>query len=483
VTFRVALRALATRPVRSLVLACGFGLGIAAMAGLLGVGEVILQQARSPALRGGGDLVVAGAAGELGSARFVLAHVLRGPALAARVAAASPAIETQLYLVGDGAPLPIRVRAGIPGLERALGDPETASVAAWTDSAADRAWAEPDPGDILRAMDRFHAIPEAPARERSWAEWLYFNGHREDTRFYLTFLVGPRTGPDRRGAGVRLQLDHAGRMRTFSGRAEVSETAVLAAAPDLVIGESEVRLEGLRYRARLALSEEGTARASRARTRGGSASSRAPDLTGEIVLEARPGRSLPPFEVAGARGWVTGYAVPVLSGRLDGALSLDGDVILLDGGKGYHDHNWGFWEGVSWQWGQVASDALSIVYGRIRPPADAADWTRIPGALVALGPDGPLGFATDVGIEEIGDPAAGQPREVRVRARGDALDLALDLVVADVVRTRMQGAFAEAEGTPLEFLQMRGSWRVAGSVAGRAVELAQPGSAETFRGR
>ena len=35
--FRLALRSLATRPIRTAVLACGFGFGIAIMAALLGV--------------------------------------------------------------------------------------------------------------------------------------------------------------------------------------------------------------------------------------------------------------------------------------------------------------------------------------------------------------------------------------------------------------------------------------------------------------
>ncbi len=69
---RLALRSLAVRPVRTAVLACGFGLGIAVMAALLGVGDVILEQARSPALQGGGDMVVSGAFGSIDNARFVL---------------------------------------------------------------------------------------------------------------------------------------------------------------------------------------------------------------------------------------------------------------------------------------------------------------------------------------------------------------------------------------------------------------------------
>ena len=87
---KLALRSLAVRPVRTAVLACGFGLGIAVMAELLGVGDVILDQARSPALQGGGDLVVSGALGSVDNARYVLS-ILRGMAAPrSQVVAASP---------------------------------------------------------------------------------------------------------------------------------------------------------------------------------------------------------------------------------------------------------------------------------------------------------------------------------------------------------------------------------------------------------
>ena len=87
---RVAFRSLATRPIRTAVLACGFGFGIAVMASLLGVGAVILEQAHSPALAGGGDLVILGRFGAVDSARFVTASVLGAPDLARRVVAVSP---------------------------------------------------------------------------------------------------------------------------------------------------------------------------------------------------------------------------------------------------------------------------------------------------------------------------------------------------------------------------------------------------------
>ena len=100
--FRLALRSLLTHPIRTLVLACGFGLGVGVMAMLLGVGEVILDQARSPAVSGGGDVVIASSTGELPSARWILSSGLRTGGLEGRVSAASPSRRATLYLVKNG---------------------------------------------------------------------------------------------------------------------------------------------------------------------------------------------------------------------------------------------------------------------------------------------------------------------------------------------------------------------------------------------
>src|SRR5438132_1649698 len=173
---RLALRSLLAHPVRTLVLACGFGLGVSVMATLLGVGEVILDQARSPALAGGGDVVIASETGTVTAASWILSSALRTALFKGRIAVASPTSRATLFLVGTSEPVAIRARGGIPNLERALGDSETSQVAAWVDTPADISWSAPDPGAALRALDRFHQIPDVPLRADSWAEWLYFNG-------------------------------------------------------------------------------------------------------------------------------------------------------------------------------------------------------------------------------------------------------------------------------------------------------------------
>jgi hypothetical protein len=168
-----------------------------------------------------------------------------------------------------------------------------------------------------------------------------------------------------------------------------------------------------------------------------------------------------------------------MSGALGGALAVGDHTLALDG-AGYHDHNWGFWDGVSWQWGQVHHDSLSFVYGRVRPPPDAADPERIPGFLAALGPDGPIGYAADVSIVETNDPATGRPNRILVRGHGPSLQLSMDLAVEREVVTRTAPGFI---GGSMDFLQLRARYRVAGRVGARRFDFEAPGAAETFRGR
>jgi hypothetical protein len=462
VILKLALRSLGVRPIRTAVLACGFGLGIAVMAELLGVGDVILDQARSPALQGGGDVVVSSALGSVENARYVLSIVRGTAGTRSQVVAASPSRRSSLYLITPGMALPIVARGGIPSLEKAVGDRELAGVAAWTDAPGDERWTKVDPGDVLRSMDRFHRQPDVAEFSSSWAEWLYFNGRSADgrVRFYLTFLVGPSTRPGVRAAGVRLQLDRDGQVKNYTSRAEVDEQVVLDGAPNLDIGRNQVRLDGLRYHIGLHLRAENDKA----------------EIDGQFTLDPDPGRSLPPAVIRGARGWLSGYVVPVLSGRISGLVTIGRETISLDGASGYHDHNWGFWRDVRWQWGQVGDGDLSMVYGRVLPPADVADPERMPGFLGVLDRQGLIGVATKVSIVE--DRSAGAPSAITVTARGGAIDLHLAFSVDRSIRTGLG-----MTGGANDFLQLGGTYRVEGRAGGRSIDFTARGAAETFRPR
>src|SRR5262249_61759561 len=120
-------------------------------------------------------------------------------------------------------------------------------------------------------------------------------------------------------------------------------------------------------------------------------------------------------------------------------------------GGGYQDHSWVFGREVWGRWGQVQHEGLSYVYGRVFPPADAADPARVPGFLVALGPDGPIGYTTRVSIDETDDPSTGHPRRIVVTGRGGAIDLKFDIAVESAIVNR-NGPLASGP----DFLQLRG---------------------------
>src|ERR1700750_375472 len=116
-----------------------------------------------------------------------------------------------------------------------------------------------------------------------------------------------------------------------------------------------------------------------------------------------------------------------MAGGLAGSIKVGDETIDLSGGAGYHDHNWGFWEGVTWRWGQVEGNDLAFVYGRGYAPENGGDSSRLPGVLVDLGDDGPAGYAPDVTIQEISDASGTQPRRVVVTGRGESLNLTLNI--------------------------------------------------------
>jgi len=478
---RLAVRSLTAHPVRSGVLAAGFGIGVAVMAILLGVAQIVLDQSRAPALVGGGDVLIR--LSEQVPGRLVLSGGLQSDALRSRIRAAAPMHTSTLFLLHDGRATRVQARGGIPSLERALGDDETSRIADWRDSPDDVEWTQNTPDKVLRSIDRFHPIPDAPDWSGSWAEWLYFNGRTNEingrapnARFYLTFMVGPATSDGRRSASVRLQLDRGGEVENFTASQSITEADALQ-APDLTIGESFVRLEGMRYLVHVDLPGE-----------------RGRHVRGDLTVDASPTLLVPPFEMTGARGWRTGYVVPVMSGRLGGTLDVSGpstpvgaspstslragERIDFTGGAGYHDHNWGFWQGVSWRWGQLQHDDLSLLYGRVIPPPEAADPSRIPGLLGVLGPDGPLGYATNISITET-DDEHGNPRTILVRGRSADLDVEARF---DVEETTRSGGLVMLR-SDLDFFQMRGIYTVTGRVGSRVLSFSAPGSAETFRSR
>ena len=280
------------------------------MAELLGVGEVILEQAHSPALAGGGDLVVAGAVRSVVERAVPDLERARRAGFAAADVAASPS--RSATAVPDDAGQAIADCGDAAAFPASNGDRRSGGrrpVAAWTDAPADarmgdarrRRRAARDgsiSSDAGRCAESRDVVGRMAVLQRPIAG--------RPLRFYLTSWSARRDASGKRPmAGVRLQLDRDGRDdELFGERRRSTSATLLARAPDL-----DDRRQPRAAR-RPALPDHAGA-AQRA-----GAESAASALDGEIALDAAAGGRCRRPTIRGARGWVSGYIVPVLSGTM-----------------------------------------------------------------------------------------------------------------------------------------------------------------------
>jgi hypothetical protein len=361
VIVRLALAELRNRPARALFLLGGYALGVAVMVVLLAVGEAMLEQARDQDLVGGGDVVVVPAgisaemlkAGGVSSlflgidhARFLQRNLLESPRGRAEhgILSASPILDgKQVELYAGDRRISAIASGEIPSRARAAGAVPPLLSGRWEDSDADRRWMAPAQPGLLREIDRFH-IP--PVRDSTWAEWHYFNVVLDEGRWvYATLMVAGEVGvPGRWGGRILLTVrERDGTHRSLTRDLPGEQVRFDTASPDLRFGERAfVRLEGGGYRV---AADAGGVRV---------------DLR---VLPA-PRRYFPPTDL-GSDSLISGYVTPALYARADGTVCLP-RCEAVRGAQAYHDHNWGVWRDVSWEWGSASDADLSLLYGVVR---------------------------------------------------------------------------------------------------------------------
>jgi hypothetical protein len=358
---RLALAELRNRPARALFLLGGYALGVAVMVVLLAVGEAMLEQARDRELVGGGDVVVVPAgisaemlkAGGVSSlflgidhARFLHRNLLESPRGREEhgIRSANPILDgkqVELY-VGERR---ISAIAGgeIPSRAEAAGAAPRLLSGRWADSDADRRWMAPSQSELLREIDRFH-VP--PVRDSTWAEWHYFNVVLDEGRWvYATLMVAGEVGvPGRWGGRILLTVrEPDGSHRSLTRDLPGEQVRFDTASPDLRFGDRAfVRLEGDAYRV---AADAGGVRV-------------------DLRVSPAPRRYFPPTDL-GSDSLVSGYVTPALYARAEGTVCLP-RCEAVRGAQAYHDHNWGVWRDVSWEWGSASDAGLSLLYGVVR---------------------------------------------------------------------------------------------------------------------
>ncbi len=466
----LARRTFQTRPRRTAILLLGFGVGVAVMIALLAVGDALLVQAQDPDVVSGGDVVllpagidpdvlkagaVTGMFLSIPGARHLVRQVVMGPRFAQTVEAASPEITGKLvYLRTSAGIFPARASAAIPSAARRSGSALAIADTAWQDTPEDQAWLAPSAAAVLEEIDRFHAPVPGP-EGRTWAEWWYFNfAEPGGTSGYVSFIADRAQNvlvsvalrqPNR--PAVRWQDTHTGATVPLSG-------TTYRAGPHVI------ELRGGVYHLRLLR----------------------PGFSADLRFRPVPHLYFPPVEWR-AGMFRSGYVVPALRASVVGWVRVGAETIRVDG-TGYHDHNWGVWQSVTWEWGTASVPQYALLAGLVRHPSLAAQEMLVALFARESGRSGLLallrGPPPTLSAWRPGPPISAGPRRISVQVPGrlsyaasnDAGDrLTVEITAADVV------------ATPIEkhvFLQIRGGYKVEGHVGGRGVALTTRGFAETF---
>ena len=467
----LALRHLMVRKLRSMFLLLGFSLGVGVMIVLLSVGQAMLDQSRDTSLLGGGALTVlpqgidveamrtGGLSGMffgIERAKFLLRQVFGGPRHESHVQAVSPVIEGKLLYLRHGQRT-VAVRSGgeIPSRASAVGAGLTIQSGSWADSPADSAYVMPTAQQFYDELDRFH-FPETA--DSTWGEWHYFNVVTSPEEWwYITYLVGGEVPDGKWGAQVLVtHRTPAGQYERFTSAIPSSEVELDTTGADLSLSRSLVRQRNGAYY--LLAHAQGTRGALKI------------DMT--VVPDRH--RYFPPVETR-AGSFVSGYVVPALSAEATGKICVGGRCRSFTGSPAYHDHNWGVWRGVTWEWGAGRGRRYNLLYGGVYGGSSTTPFFL---ALVdSLGVKQVLRF-NDIRYEGrrlASATSAHAPERFSLAATHEEDSVRLKVRVMDALGTNMAaGDFRRV------FLQMRGSFVLTGRVAGQTVADSGTGFFETY---
>ena len=494
----LAARNLMLKPWRSVFLLFGFSMGVAVMIVLLSIGEALLDQSRDERLVGGGDVTVlpegvdvevlktGGLGGmffSIDHARFIYRQLLAAPRLRDAVTAVSPQIEGKLlYLrTRDGRERPVRASADIPSLTTTLGAAPKITQGAWTDDSLDRRWRSPTTRELRHEIDHFHLPPAEASGDPSWAEWHYFNVLSPDRRrwAFITFMLAGDVGgrADRWGGQLLVTLHEQGRpARRFTSSVASSAVHFSTTDADLRLGDATVTvLPDGRYAVRGAAREEGSGT----------------PLALDLVVAPAEGAYFPGASLAS--GVVSGYVVPALRAAATGSICVAARCERYDAAQAYHDHNWGVWRGVTWQWGAARAGPYTFLYGRVEASDSVA--TSPPLVVYLVDSTGFLALFRPRDITYIdGRTTVVNGAAIRTPSRAELVDVRGDdtlrivLSIEDATATDTRGSAVERgeglTGRALErpyFVQMKGTATIAGRIRGTPLTGTGAGFFETYR--
>ena len=488
---QLALRNITYRPWRSVLLFFGYGVGVAVMIVLLSIGEALLSQARNEKLVGGGSITVlpegldvevmkTGGIGGLffsiDHASFLYRQLFASLRYKDRISTVAPQIEGRLlYLrTADGRQFPVHASGEIPAATAAVGAAPEIVEGKWENDDGDRRWVAPTPAELRHEIDHFHLPGDSIANRDTWAEWHYFNVLSEGGKrwAFISFIVGGDVTGTKWGGKVGITLrEQNGSTRRFGTTLDRSRVRFATTDANVVFGDSHVTvLPNGDYEVR---------------ARAGGA-----DIS--LVVHPAPFAYFPGVSM-GSGGFVSGYTVPALRASASGTLCIDGHCERLTDAQSYHDHNWGVWRGVTWDWGASRAGQYAFLYGRVFPPDTSLS---VPPVLVYLIDS--LGFRAvfrpklisyeDTRSIRSGGTILRVPGRARFSDIRDDDTLSVDISIEDAIATDTRPQNTKERGDPLGtekahpyFIQMKGTARISGRIEGQPLAGTGTGFFETYR--
>lgn len=455
---------------------------------LLSVGEALLTQARDEKLVGGGEITVlpqgldvevmkTGGVGGLffsiDQARFIYDQLLASPRLAKEVRAVAPQVDGRLLYVRTmrGIETPVRAAGEIPGRTRLVRGPVAIGAGTWVDDDGDRKWINPTLAELRHSIDHFHLPPEDAANRNTWAEWHYFNVLSSDRKrwAFISFIVAGDVTSAEWGGSISVTLrDQGGASRKYQTLVQKSAIQFSTTSANLTLGKSSVTVlpDGNYKVVASAAGEDGPVRI-------------------DLIVVPSPRAYFPGASLNSEL--VSGYAVPALRANASGTICVASGCESFDNAQSYHDHNWGIWRGVTWDWGASRAGSYTILYGRVIAPQDSARENPLFVYLVDS-----LGFKAVMRPARItyddNRTVTIDGKSIRVPSHavfadvrgGDTLRVDLDIedaIATDTRRTQDRSPVSSRS----YFIQMKGTARISGRIAGDALSGSGTGFFETYR--
>jgi hypothetical protein len=297
---------------------------------------------------------------------------------------------------------------------------------------------------------------------------------------YVSLIVGGRVPEGPWGGQVLVTLHEQGKgSRRFVTTVPSSAIRFSTTRADVTMGESSVRvLPDGRYAVHARAAEEAGSEM----------------VTVDLTVTPTPGAYFPGAALSSG-DVVSGYVVPALRADADGRICVgrarsSSGCEQLSAVQAYHDHNWGVWRGVSWEWGAARAGPFALLYGRVQPPDSVAAtqplFIYLVDSLGFLRVFRPRAIAYQDGPRSAAGVSIPQTAELFDARDDDTLRVTLTVEDATVTDTRRplveRGDYMNARRIARPFfIQMKGRAVLTGRVGGRPIAASGYGFFETYR--